>query len=109
MCSPPAPVRRFAASGTYRLSVLVNKKLVTGARYGPITVYETEGSTEVEDDSDDCRQPISCSDHGTPKGCLCACDPGWTHSQDVSQAQCVPELFAAFHTEPIERAGVGCA
>jgi hypothetical protein len=77
---------RFAASGTYRLSLLVNKKLVTGARFGPITVYETESSTEVEDASDDCRQPISCSDHGTPSGCLCACDPGWTHSQDVSWA-----------------------
>jgi hypothetical protein len=80
---PGVRARRFAASGIFRLSVMLSGKQVSGARFGPVTVYESEGSAAVVDDSDECGQPIDCSNHGTPRGCVCACVSGWTHSQDV--------------------------
>jgi hypothetical protein len=81
---------RFGAAGTFRLAVQLAGQLVSGKRFGPVTVYPTGASSSSSASSGSglgfCRQAVDCSGHGVLQGCLCSCDLGWASSQDVSDA-----------------------
>lgn len=83
---------RFGAAGTFRVAVQLAGQLVSGKRFGPVTVYpagassSSSGSASSTSGLGFCRQAVDCSGHGVQQGCLCSCDLGWASSQDVSGA-----------------------